>query len=150
MKAITILQPWASLIACGAKKIETRSWATKYRGPLAIHAGKDRDKKGERIRHIVARAEQYGIVIPEMTFGAVIAIAELVDCVVMQDIWIGKDDNGKAVQKVRLENGAIVTGNEIVFGDYTPGRYAWILANVRTIKPVPAKGKQRLWEWDEK
>ncbi len=38
MKAITLWQPWASLIAIGAKKIETRSWATKYRGPLAIHA----------------------------------------------------------------------------------------------------------------
>jgi hypothetical protein len=39
MKAITILQPWASLIACNAKQIEIRSWATKYRGEIAIHAG---------------------------------------------------------------------------------------------------------------
>ena len=39
MKALTIMQPWASLIACGAKTIETRSWPTKYRGPIAIHAG---------------------------------------------------------------------------------------------------------------
>ena len=38
MKALTLHQPWASLIAIGAKKIETRSWATSYRGPLAIHA----------------------------------------------------------------------------------------------------------------
>ncbi len=40
MKAITIWQPWASLIACGAKKFETRSWATNYRGPIAIHVAK--------------------------------------------------------------------------------------------------------------
>jgi hypothetical protein len=40
MKALTILQPWASLIACGEKQIETRSRAMKYRGPIAIHAGK--------------------------------------------------------------------------------------------------------------
>lgn len=40
MKAITLWQPWASLIACGAKTIETRSWGTPYRGPLAIHASK--------------------------------------------------------------------------------------------------------------
>jgi hypothetical protein len=39
MKAITIIQPWATLIALGEKKFETRSWTTKYRGPLAIHAG---------------------------------------------------------------------------------------------------------------
>ncbi len=40
MKAITVLQPRASLIACGAKQIETRSWAARYRGKIAIHAGK--------------------------------------------------------------------------------------------------------------
>ncbi len=38
MKAITLWQPWASLLACGAKIYETRSWATNYRGPIAIHA----------------------------------------------------------------------------------------------------------------
>jgi hypothetical protein len=38
MKALTLHQPWASLIAEGVKTIETRSWSTKYRGPLAIHA----------------------------------------------------------------------------------------------------------------
>ena len=39
-KAITIRQPWAGLIAVGEKIYETRSWPTKYRGPIAIHAGK--------------------------------------------------------------------------------------------------------------
>lgn len=43
MKALTVRQPWASLIACGAKTIETRSWRTSYRGWLAIHAGKTID-----------------------------------------------------------------------------------------------------------
>jgi hypothetical protein len=68
MKAITILQPWAGLIPAGAKTIETRSWATKYRGPIAIHAAKDQDKEGERIRHIVARPEQYGIFVQKCIF----------------------------------------------------------------------------------
>lgn len=40
MKAITLTQPWASLVACGAKKIETRSWRTHHRGWIAIHAAK--------------------------------------------------------------------------------------------------------------
>ncbi|TWH48530.1 ASCH domain-containing protein [Sporomusa sp. KB1] len=131
MKAITILQPWASLIARGAKKIETRGWATKYRGPIAIHAAKDQDKNGERIRHIVARAEQYGIVLPDMQFGAVIAIAELVDCIEMTDDWIG-----------------YLPQQELVFGWYDIDRVAWKLANVRPIDPVQARGKQRLWEWE--
>jgi hypothetical protein len=38
MKALTVAQPWATLIAIGAKRIETRSWTTRHRGPLAIHA----------------------------------------------------------------------------------------------------------------
>jgi hypothetical protein len=46
MKAITILEPWASLIACGVKKIETTSWSTQCRGLIATHAAKDQDKKG--------------------------------------------------------------------------------------------------------
>ena len=48
MKALTIQQPWASVITMGVKTIETRSWSTKYRGPLAIHAGLT--QKGRHIR----------------------------------------------------------------------------------------------------
>lgn len=40
MKALSLTQPWATLVAIGAKKIETRSWSTSYRGPVAIHASK--------------------------------------------------------------------------------------------------------------
>jgi activating signal cointegrator 1 len=40
MKGLSLWQPWAQLVAIGAKKIETRSWGTDYRGPLAIHATK--------------------------------------------------------------------------------------------------------------
>src|SRR6202030_3531482 len=40
MKTLTLTQPWATLVALGAKRIETRSWRTSYRGPLAIHAAK--------------------------------------------------------------------------------------------------------------
>jgi hypothetical protein len=133
MKAITILQPWASLIACGAKRIETRSWATQYRGRIAIHAAKDQDKKGERIRHIVARAEQYGIIIPEMHFGAIIAIATLTHCLKINESQIYYLEKDKS--------------KELAFGDFTPGRYAWILDNIQAIKPVPAKGMQRIWNW---
>lgn len=40
MKALSIRQPWAWLIVQGRKDIENRSWATRYRGPLIIHASK--------------------------------------------------------------------------------------------------------------
>jgi hypothetical protein len=137
MKAITILQPWASLIACGAKKIETRLWETKYRGQIAIHAGKVED--------IVAYNNLFPLLDPikkskfpafpnRPPTGKVIAIAELIDCqeMTMDRIIAWRDIYGK---------------NEISFGDFEPGRYAWILANIQAIKPVPAKGMQRIWNW---
>lgn len=40
MKGLTLTQPWATLVAIGAKRVETRSWSTNYRGPIAIHAAK--------------------------------------------------------------------------------------------------------------
>lgn len=145
MKAITILQPWASLIACGAKKIETRSWPTKYRGPIAIHAGASWKKYqletikkepffpclwyNEAMRPVPLGGNE----IP-LPLGQIIAMADLIDCqeMTMDKIVAWRDVYGK---------------NEIAFGDFQPGRYAWALDNVRQITPVPAKGQQRLWEW---
>ncbi len=46
MKALTLQQPWATLIAEGHKRVENRTWQTAYRGPLAIHAGLKVDPAG--------------------------------------------------------------------------------------------------------
>jgi hypothetical protein len=157
MKAITILQPWASLIACGAKKIETRSWATKYRGSIAIHAGKGTQNINLcRQRIFWANlwpyeiAAQYSLqerIDDFLPLGAVIAIADLVDCVKVVgrvSLKIGDEKNTVAC----LDNDVRIMGNEFAFGDYEIGRYAWILDNVRKIGPVPAKGMQRIWNWE--
>lgn len=85
MKALTIWQPWASLLACGVKKYETRSWATQYRGPIAIHAAKKnvvgtmlipeqiRDEVRKHIEGVI------GCEWKDLPVGAVIATAELVN-----------------------------------------------------------------------
>ena len=139
MKAITILQPWASLIACGAKQIETRSWATKYRGPIAIHAGKALPSNDRQIiADTLYEKQQF-----HLPLGAVIAIADLVDCVKV--IGFDKFANSPILDR---KEWLLQDAKEFAFGDYTIGRYAWILDNVRTIEPVPAKGMQRLWEWE--
>src|SRR5690348_17556570 len=52
MKALTLTQPWASLVAIGAKRIETRSWSTSYRGPLAIHAAKGFPKSAQEFTQV--------------------------------------------------------------------------------------------------
>jgi ASCH domain. len=148
MKAITILQPWASLIACGAKKIETRSWATKYRGPIAIHAGKGKpsiyDCRDKRIQTALHMSEVD--ILQNLKFGKVIAIANLINC---QLVAKGTYNMPSGMYEAILEDGQQIGGNEIYFGDLSPDRYAWILDNVRRIDPVPAKGMQRIWEWNE-
>lgn len=76
LKAISILQPRASLIACGAKKIETRGWSTSYRGPIAIHAGKKFDYDAyNKLRYWIKPLEKFGD-LTEYPAGAVIAIAD--------------------------------------------------------------------------
>ena len=46
MNCISIQQPWAWLIVHGHKPVENRTWSTKHRGPLLIHAGKKFDREG--------------------------------------------------------------------------------------------------------
>lgn len=141
MKAITILQPFASLIPLGEKTIETRCWKTSYRGKIAIHAGlgmqyfKLAFQEPFKTALKPIETENGGYNAKSFYLGHVIAIAELVDCLEMID------DFGT------LENGDVVTGNELAFGDYSQGRFAWRLKDIQAIKPVPARGMQRIWNW---
>ncbi len=91
MKAITVWQPWASLLAIGAKQYETRSWATKYRGPIAIHAAALNPFKAIKpvpynIADEMRRALKAKVILTESTdfrvlpLGCIIATAELVNC----------------------------------------------------------------------
>ena len=155
MKAITLWQPWASLIACGAKKYETRSWATRYRGPIAIHAAK-RDPVNLPY-HIQVEInpillEHYSLW-KDLPRGAVVATAELVQCWEMTDIGRVVDGSTAAhiVGGIYGGKADIISGKEILFGDWRPGRFAWELANVQMLpEPMPAKGRQGLWNWEGK
>lgn len=157
MKAITILQPFPALIELEQKHYETRSWKTTYRGPIAIHAGKGKQYLNLCKQHVFWAnlwpyeiAAQYSLqerIDKFLPSGAVIAIADLVDCIKVVGRVTLKFADEKRVAAV-LENGIKVFGNELEFGDYSIGRYAWKLENVRRIEPVPAKGQQRIWEWE--
>lgn len=154
MKTISLWQPYASLIALGEKKIETRSWQTNYRGSLAIHATMLNPFKAIELipDFIVAEMrkvlKERGVLTSSTDFrvlprGCVVATTRLVDCV-----QIGGFDKRK--DSAYLETGYLVTGNEYHFGDYTPGRWAWILEDIQPLKePVAAVGHQGLWEWKE-
>ena len=175
MKFLTIRQPWAQLIAVGAKTIETRPFSTKYRGPLAIHAGKawpvpvgewqvpsDRGP-GPMIERLVSPlAGTYRWEAIRTPLGAVVAVCDLVDVVPItpDGHCPNPPDHGWASHVSRSG----VTGNlngywtghtqplfavedlsdQLPFGDFTVGRFAWLLDNVRPIDPVPMKGAQGL------
>lgn len=142
LKVLTVRQPWASLIGFKEKEIETRSWKTNYRGTLYIHAGKSIETDICHQNLFIKALNKHGIfMIQDMPTGVIIAKCNLVDIQ-----RIKENDGINAV----LENHWMVIGNEYEFGDYTEGRYAWILKDIELLdKPIPAKGKLSLWEYKE-
>lgn len=164
MKALTIWQPWASLIATGEKIYETRSWPTKYRGPIAIHAAKKDPAKAPiwtpELEKYAGDNEKIGPVIFLPT-GSIIAVGELVN------VWYIVHHPGANVDMAKhIPVGAesmvedkhapgfgdyfVPTEKEMALGDWTPGRYAWEIRNVKILDVAPeAKGRQGLWNWDE-
>ena len=171
MKAITLTQPWASLVAVGAKRIETRSWPTKYRGPIAIHAAKGFPADAKRFceANIVCDAvgwprmgavtqeslDESARLIKTLPRGMVVATATLVDCLPVEliELYSSKATHWAAFGAVEavLNPGAIWKGRlseqERAFGNYAPRRYGFLLDNITAIEPVPAKGTLSLWEW---
>jgi len=190
MKALSLWQPWASLIALDVKRIETRGWSTKYRGPLAIHAGKSEPPRGKVGDYTPSRprlpktagwelwptARHLRRTMTPLPLGAVVATCTLVDvvpmtahadigdpeCIVVHgdgtlDHCIPSEPppSGPA-NVVRLDAPPIPGGVHLIrdisdqepYGFFTPGRFAWLLEDITPINPVPAKGKQGLWEWE--
>jgi activating signal cointegrator 1 len=155
VKALSLTQPWATLVAIGAKRIETRSWPTKYRGPLAIHAAKSFPKwarefttepvcyEAVRICCAYLRIDERLNGFPAYPTGAILATCRLANCLPSEVL-----DNRHNVFSVSLEP---LSDQERAFGDYSPGRFAWILEDVKLLpKPIPVKGSLGLWEWQQK
>lgn len=154
MKTISLWTLWAMLIAYGHKKIETRSWPAPkglIGQRIAIHATKSMPgwvKKLLRGFAGLLKIEYEGSWLQQLErgigpFGKVVATAKLVGCEKIIS-------NEKYHRIACLESGRDVTDPEYYFGDYTPGRYAWILEDIQPLpEPVPAKGMQGLWEWKE-
>lgn len=145
MKALTIWQPWASLIAWGEKEYETRSWPTPYRGLLAVHAGKHCETKELLALNSFYRQvfERHGFdqnqEVP-LPSGAVLCVVRLVDCCPTENLTV----------KAFTGSGFRISQKEEMFGDYSSGRFAWKLEVVEVFNPpIPAIGRQGLWEWSK-
>ena len=126
MKVLTIKQPWATLIIQGDKRFEFRSWQTKYRGELLIHAGKGIDNEA------VKRLEKY---LPKkLQFGKILGKVSLVDCIKMSPQF---------QEKLLKENRDIYTKNSF------KENYGWQLENIEVFdEPIEARGHLSLWEFN--
>lgn len=225
MRGLTLHQPWASLVGLGVKTIETRSWSTAYRGPLAIHAGARpigtgglslgpwtnvtgepiADGKQALLAHYPTARGQLLPTVMFCPLGVIVASCRLVDVVPIVEPWKVNPDRRPPLDK---HKGCVATtqphastppslmlwregeeyGERIEdqrpYGDFTPGRWAWLLEDVKattercpacwgegddlncnehrypsddvccvceakgTCDPIPAKGKQGLWNWE--
>lgn len=149
MKALSLTAPWGILAMLNLKGCETRSWYTSYRGPLAIHSAKRFPPVAQRLclrppfyQALTGAGYHVGLSVVndkfrhDLPLGAVLATTHLLDCVPVEDF---------ARRYPRRD-----TARERAFGDFSEGRYIWILDTAtRLAVPVPARGALGLWEWDE-
>lgn len=118
MKAISVCQPWAWLIVAGDKPVENRTWFTRYRGPILIHAGKSRGHMTQSALDSALRINAD----PPLAFGAIIGMCEVVDCV-------------------------HITHPRIHGMVYAEGPWCWLLKNRAHFgKPIPWRGQLGIFE----
>ena len=125
MKALTIKQPWASLITEGYKKYEFRSWKTNYRGKILIHSGLSLEKDMQE------RFKDYNL---DYQLGYIIGEEEIVDCILVDEKF----------------NEELRNIDPIVYGRSNHvENYAWKLENIKKYdNPIPCKGKLGLWNYE--
>lgn len=127
VRCISLWQPWATAIALGLKTFETRSWYTEYRGRVAIHAAKRWHHDQQEF--IVSPEIEAQLDGAELPLGGFVAIVDLVACIAAPT--------------------ALYTAQDGMWGDFRPGRYAWLLEEVRAIEFIEARGQQGFWSVPE-
>lgn len=138
MKALTLWQPWASLCAIGAKRFETRSWTTSYRGELAIHAALTTAHDHVAEYGLFQRILRAGGVDPDdMPHGCVLAVFDEI-----QTFGI----TSKLIRE-RIQSDPELK-HELSFGDWRDGRFMWeLIGRHELAEPIPVRGRQGLWKW---
>lgn len=128
MKVLSLTEPWATLIMEKQKFIETRSWKTNYRGELYIHASMTKIKKDNKYNKLLDLIEN-----KDLNYGNIVCKCKLIDCIYMDEKFIKEIKNNP---------------KEYLCGEYSLGRYAWILSDIEIINPIPVKGKLGLWNYN--
>lgn len=154
IKVISLWQPWATLMAAGYKRIETRSWPPYGLKPgqlVAIHAAKRWTAEERDICHddpffkrYLTLAMRRGLWdFDKPPLGCVVAIARFQDVAPTDQIythWLKRIGT-------RLPVRHWITEHEDAFGNYQPDRYGWVFSEVRPLEPIPLRGQQGLFDW---
>ncbi len=133
MKALSLHQPWASLIVLGVKRLETRAWQTEHTGHLLIHASRTFPPEGRRlcrqapIRSLLAEA---GFIDEcDLPRGALLGAVQLRRC--------------QRTEEIDLD---ALSDLDRVLGNFAPGRWVWYLEQPeRFARPIPCRGKLGLF-----
>ena len=144
MKALSIKQPWASLIAHGIKDIENRTWKTNFRGRIYIHASTECNVEFDFLQMTELMKDKnidlaWYIKKSNVPIRAIIGEADIVDCVINHpSIWAEKTEG-------------VTAGNIFFHDDSTKPIWNWVLANaVLYDKPIlNVKGKLSFWEFEK-
>jgi len=136
MRALSLWNPWAALVAIEAKRYETRGWVPDQIGPgfeLAIHAAAKKDRESLALAMsppFRPALKPHYPKLDDLPFGAVLCVVRVVATYRTEEIRDSLSETERA------------------FGDYSDGRYAWELELLeRFDEPIPAKGAQKLWYW---
>ena len=148
MKVLTLYQPYATLMAIGAKTVETRSWKTNYTGQIAVHAAKTFPSWckdffwQEPVRSMLKQHGSPG----QLPTGVILSIHELKGC---YETPMVRGTTRRHVIQDGIDILLPPLWPESAFGDYSPGRYAWHMPLVERLEPpIAARGKQGLWNWE--
>ena len=145
LPTLTIMQPY------GKKRFETRYRRTSKRGLVAIHAGRGQyapptDEAQEKYFELIRQSKELtGISFPCLPRGYIVGVAQLVACEYIID---ANEERAILTDKRSPEIGCMeIRGEELQFGDFRKGRYAWIFENFFAApEPIAALGKQGWWK----
>jgi hypothetical protein len=148
MKALTICQPYAELVLRPEKPVENRPWYSSYRGPLLIHAGKNR-KWQDFYEAAVRSGSMPGPKEPlpaEMVFGAIVGIVEMIDCIKLEAVgeemkYFNRHYRTWTITR-KFEN-----YRWLLTHPHASGPFCFIFKDPRRfVEPIPFLGKQGLFD----
>ena len=141
MKALSLTQPWATLVAIGAKRIETRTWSTSYRGLVAIHAGKapSSDARNtvyaDSVLKVLNEARIHvGRDGSELPTGVIVAVGILASVEPTENLT----NRARGIEAL--------SPHEFEFGNFAPRRFGWLLTDVQRFRePIACTGALGVW-----